>query len=413
MENTSTIVIGAGQAGLATSRCLSAVGIDHVVLERGKVAERWRTQSWDSLHLLTPNWMTRLPGFQYDGNDPDGFMSVPELIGFFERYASIARAPLLTDTTVERVERTDHRFLVTTSRGVWTADAVVVATGFCAYPNVPDVSRGLAPSVTQIVPPAYRRPDDLPDGGVLIVGASSTGIQLADEIQRSGRPVTLAVGRHTRLPRQYRGRDIFWWLDRLGALSQPADDVASIEASRHQPSLQLVGKPDHSSLDLAMLHDAGVRLVGRIQAIDGQHVQCADDVIATTAGADAKMADVQARIDHHILTTGMSADPPEPFRPTWPVAMDTPTRVDLDAERIRTVIWATGCRRAYPWLHVPVVDRDGEIVHDGGVTAVPGLYVVGMQFQRRRNSALIDGVGRDALAIARAIADVAAGVPVG
>ena len=195
-------------------------------------------------------------------------------------------------------------------------------------------------------------------------------------------------------------------------MSQPADDVASIETSRHQPSLQLVGKPDHSSLDLAVLHDAGVRLVGRIQRIDGHDVRCADDLIATTAAADAKMADVLARIDRYVLTTGEDADPPEPFRPTWPVAVDAPTSVNLEAERIRTVIWATGCRRAYPWLHLPVLDSNGEIVHQGGATAAPGLYVVGMQFQRRRNSALIDGVGADAFAIAQAVADVPAGVPV-
>jgi putative flavoprotein involved in K+ transport len=412
MPRISTIVIGAGQAGLAMSHCLSTFGVDHVVLERGQVAQRWRSQSWDSLHLLTPNWMTRLPGFHYKGDDPDGFMSIPDLVSFFERYASSSQVPIQTDTTVERLEQSRRHFRVTTNRGAWDADAVVIATGFCAEPLVPAISRNLASTVTQVVPPAYRRPDQLPDGGVLIVGASSTGIQLADEIQRSGRPVTLAVGRHIRLPRRYRGHDILRWLDRLGALDERVDEVASIDVSRHQPSLQLIGKPDHSSLDLAMLHHLGVRLVGHVLQIDGQHVRFADDLVATTAGADVKMVEVQSRIDHYVLEMGIAADAAEAFQPTWPAALDAPTVVNLEADGIRTVIWATGCRRTYPWLHVPVLDQNGEIVHHGGVTSVSGLYVLGMQFQRRRNSAFIDGVGDDAWVIAQTIADIAAGVRV-
>jgi len=410
MPRIWTIVIGAGQAGLAVSHCLSAISVDHVVFERGKVADRWRRQSWDSLRLLTPNWMTRLPGFHYQGDDPDGFMAVPELVRVFERYASASRAPVLTGTTVERVEQAGRQFRVVTNRDVWIADAVVVATGYCAHPSVPPISSGLASSIVQVVPPAYRRPDQLPDGGVLIVGASSTGIQLADEIQRSGRPVTLAVGRHIRLPRRYRGRDILWWLDRMGILGASTSDVESIDASRHQPSLQLVGRPDRASLDVATLQDAGVRLAGRVLGIDGRVVRFAEDLIATTAAADVKLAELQGRIDHYIDTKGVCADRPEPFQPTWPVAVDPPASIDLGKEHIQTVIWATGCRRTYPWLHVPVLDRAGEIVHHGGVTAGTGLYVVGMHFQSRRNSSFIDGVGEDAWAIARTIARAVTGV---
>ena len=403
MPHTTTIIIGAGQAGLAMSRCLSELGIEHVVIERGKVAERWRSQSWDSLRLLTPNWMTRLPGFQYDGADPSGFMSVPELIALFERYAASSRAPVAIDTTVRSVEPAGERFRVATDRGVWSTDSVVVATGYCDRPAVPAASRALAPSVTQVVPADYRRPEQLPAGGVLIVGASSTGVQLADEIQQSGRQVTLAVGRHTRLPRHHRGHDILWWLDRLGVLNESADAVRDIHASRQQPSLQLVGRPDHSSLDLAMLHERGVRVVGRVRDLEGHDVSLADDLIATTAAADIKMAEILTRIDRFIAKNGLPAPPHEPFRPTWPLATDLPGRLDLKAEGIATVIWATGCRRAYPWLQVPVVDARGEIIHEGGITPAPGLYVLGMNFQRRRNSGFIDGVGADAWAIAERI----------
>ena len=406
MPRTTALIIGAGQAGLAMSRCLSELAIDHVVLERGKVAQRWRSQSWDSLRLLTPNWMTRLPGFQYDGDDPDGFMSAPQVIAFFERYAASSAAPIVTDTAVQSVERGGHDFRVATSHGEWSASSVVVATGYCDLPAIPVASRSLAPSVLQIAAPDYRRPEQLPAGGVLVVGASATGVQLADEIQRSGRQVTLAVGRHTRLPRSHRGRDILWWLDRIGVLSQNADAVGDLERSRHQPSMQLVGRSDRASLDLGVLHDEGVRLVGRIRDIDGHQVSLADDLVSTMSAADIKMAEVLTRIDRFITTAGVDAGPREAFTPTWPhaIAAGAPAGLNLQGERIETVIWATGCRREYPWLHVPVLDARGEIRHTGGMTPEAGLYVLGLNFQRRRNSSFIDGVGHDAWLIAHEIA---------
>ena len=404
MPRTTTIVIGGGQAGLAMSYCLSELGIEHAVLERGKLAQRWRSHSWDSLHLLTPNWMTRLPGFQYDGNDPDGFMSIPQLIDFFERYASSSAAPIVTGTDVQSVERAGNGFRVVTNNGEWSASSVVMATGYCDLPLVPAASRKVPPSILQIATPDYRRPELLPAGSVLVVGASSSGVQIADEIQRSGRQVTLAVGRHTRLPRNYRGRDILWWLDQLGALRQGTHAVRDIARSRRQPSLQLVGRSDHASLDLAVLHTRGVRLVGRIRDVDGSRIGIGDDLVATTAAADIKMADVLARIDEFIVQTGTAAAPRPPFNPTWPLAGKTPSHLDLNSERITTVIWATGYRRAYPWLRVPVLDGDGEIIHTGGITPERGLYVLGMNFQRRRNSSFIDGVGHDAQVLAEHIA---------
>jgi putative flavoprotein involved in K+ transport len=404
MSHATTVIIGGGQAGLAMSRCLSQLGIDHVVLERGRVAERWRSQSWDSLRLLTPNWMTRLPGFRYDGADPDGFMSIPEVVAMLEGYAASSRVPLLTGATVQSVERSGDMYRVATDRGVWSTESVVVATGYSQLPAVPAMSRSLAQSIAQVVPSDYCRPEQLPDGGVLIVGASSTGVQLADEIQRSGRQVTLAVGRHTRLPRHYRGRDILWWLDRLGTLTQPIEDVHSVDISRSQPSLQLVGRPDHSSLDLGMLHASGVRLVGRLRHIDGHHVALDDDLVATTAAADIKMAELLARIDRHVATTGVTVGEPTEYSPTWPLAAHSTESLDLKAEQIHSVVWATGYRRAYPWLRVPVLDARGEVMHRNGVTPAPGLYVLGLNFQRRRNSTFIDGVGDDAWFIAREIA---------
>jgi putative flavoprotein involved in K+ transport len=402
VPRTTVVIIGAGQAGLAMSYCLSEQHIEHVVLERGAVAERWRAHGWDSLHLLTPNWMTRLPGFQYTGDDPDGFMSTTELVGFLQEYAAQARAPITTSTPVHSVERAGDHYSVTTSGETWRASAVVIATGYCDRPAIPSIGRKLAPPIAQVVPADYRNPEQLPEGGVLIVGASATGIQLADEIRQSGRDVVLAVGRHTRLPRQYRGRDILWWLDRLGVLAQDAASVHDIAISRAQPSLQLVGRPDHTSLDLAVLRARGVSLTGRV--VDMQHHSAvfADDLVATTAAADVKLATILMRIDDFARRLDDPTPGSEPFTPTWSLAQ-APTRIDFRAERIRTVIWATGYRRSYPWLRVPVLDASGEILHRAGVTPSPGLYVLGLNFQRRRNSSFIDGVGSDARYLAEHI----------
>src|SRR5262249_14083217 len=233
MTRIDTVVIGGGQAGIAMSRRLSDPAVDHLVLERGRVAERWRTERWDSLRLLTPNWQTRLPGFRYDGPEPDGYMSMTELITFFERYAASFAAPVQLGTTVLAVESAGARFLVQTNRGMWRARHVVIATGYSDRPFVPPLARRLSRRLVQVVPTQYRNAGQLPPGGVLVVGASATGVQLADEIQASGRAVTLAVGRHQRLPRTYRGRDILWWLDAMGAFDATTEDVFDVRASRN------------------------------------------------------------------------------------------------------------------------------------------------------------------------------------
>ena len=398
MRRTETVVIGGGQAGLAMSRCLTDAGVDHVVLERGRVAERWRSGSWDSLRLLTPNWQSRLPGFRYDGPDPDGYMAVPEVVDYLDRYARSFRAPVEEDTTVLAVERAGAGYRVATDRGAWAASSVVIATGHCDTPYVPPLARSLPDDVVQVVPGRYRSPRQLPEGGVLVVGASSTGAQLADEIHASGRPVTLAVGRHTRLPRTYRGRDILWWLDAMGVFDEAADQVFDLAISRGQPSLQLVGRPDRATLDLPTLQGRGVRLVGRAAGAEGDRVAFADDLVVQTVAADARLARLVQRIDVFAARTGLDAEvgPPEPFQPFfWPA--EAPASIDLRAEGIRTVVWATGFRRLYPWLKVPVLDARGEIRHEGGVTPLPGLYVIGLYFLRRRKSSFIDGVGRDAM----------------
>jgi putative flavoprotein involved in K+ transport len=405
MKRVHTVVIGAGQAGLAMSRCLRERGIEHVVLERGRIAERWRSERWDSLRLLTPNWQSRLPGYRYTGPEPDSYMSMPEVVGYLDGYARSFGAPIEEGVSVRGVEPVGRGYRVETNEAAWQAENVVVATGYCDVAYVPALATALAPDIVQLVPTQYRNPGLLPQGGVLVVGASASGVQLADEIQASGRPVTLAVGRHTRLPRRYRGRDILWWLDRMGVFDETTADVFDVETSRRQPSLQLAGRPDYATLDLPSLERHGVRLVGRAVAVEGATLGLADDLVAHTAAADVRLARLIARIDQFATTAGLGSQvgPPEPFVPfLWPA--QAPTTLDLRREGIRTVLWATGFRRAYPWLRVPVLDARGEIRHDGGVTPAPGLYVLGLYFQRRRKSSFIDGVGDDAAELADHIA---------
>lgn len=405
MKRAETLVIGGGQAGLAMSRCLTERGVDHVVLERGRLAERWRSERWDSLRLLTPSWQSRLPGWSYRGPDPDGFMTREEVIGYLEDYARSFAPPVETGVAVQSVERDGDRFRVATSGGTWSASNVVVATGNCDRPLVPRFAGRIPREIVQVVPSAYRNPSELPRrGGVLVVGASATGIQLAEEIHRSGRPVTLVVGRHTRLPRRYRGRDIQWWLEAAGVWSETIADVHNLAAARIEPSLQLVGSPEHRTIDLGTLQDQGVRLVGRALDVEDGRLALAGDLGESIAAADARLARLFSRIDGFIDRAGLAGEvlPAAPIRAIVP--RETPRSIDLRREGIATILWATGFRRSYPWLRVDVLDERGEIRHEGGVTPERGLYVLGLQFLRTRKSSFLDGVGADAEILAERIA---------
>ena len=230
------LVIGAGHAGLAISHLLSTQGVDHVVLERGEIANSWRRERWDSLKLLTPNWQTKLPGCAYKGGDPDGYMSVKELIAFLDDYAWNTNAPVITDCEVTSVRRIAERYGVVTNRRTWYARSVVLATGACNTPSIPKVANELPEHVTQLTPFDYRSPEDVPEGNVLIVGASATGLQLADELLNAGRDVTLAAGEHVRMPRNYRGKDIFYWMTQSGIHDQNYNDVEDLTRGRRLPS---------------------------------------------------------------------------------------------------------------------------------------------------------------------------------
>ena len=280
------MVIGAGHAGLAMSRCLAERSIEHIVLERGEVANSWKTERWDSLRLLTPNWQSRLPGFGYQGEDPDGYRTMPETVDFIETYAHTISAPVEADSDVTSVRPTEVGYAITTARGEWRCPTLVLATGACNIARVPAAAAATPAAIATLTPSRYRNPDQLADGGVLIVGASATGTQLADEIQRSGRPVTLALGEHVRAPRVYRGRDIEWWMDVAAILDERYDEVDDIVRARRVPSLQLAGSPERANLDLNALTGIGVTLVGRLGGIEDGRAQFSGSLPNLCAMAD-------------------------------------------------------------------------------------------------------------------------------
>lgn len=391
---TSVVVIGGGQAGLATSWWLTRRGVDHVVLERGVVAQSWRERRWDSLRLLTPNWMNGLPGQRAAGEDPDGYLRAAEVVDLLAGYARSIAAPVRPHTTVVGVARTASGFRVDTDGGPWLCRAVVVATGTEAESRVPALADELPAGLQQVTALRYRGPDQVAPGATLVVGASASGLQIADELRRAGRSVTVAVGDHVRVPRTYRGRDIYRWLDELGVLDERYDEVADLARARRLPSLQLVGSPQRRSLDLAALSGAGVELVGRLVGIARGRAQFSGSLANFVRSGDLKQARLLDRVDAHVDENGWGDR-------VGPIDRPAPTPLpelvtDRDLARFSAVVWATGHRPRYPWLDPALLDRHGAIRHDGGVLPVPGMYVVGLPFTRRRRSNLLAGVGPDA-----------------
>ena len=401
MKRITTVVIGAGQSGLAMSSHLTDCGIDHVVLDRGEIANSWRTERWDSLRLLTPNWQSRLPGYAYTGPDPDGYMTMSEVASYLQAYAHRISAPLQTLTNVKRVSRSGDGYQVETDRDIWGCRTMVIATGACNVPVVPALSTQLSAGIINLTPFQYRAPAQLPDGGVMVVGASATGIQLAHEIRNSGRNVILCVGEHVRLPRLYRGRDIMWWMDATGMMNVRAEEIEDIERARRLPSMQLIGTSECTTIDLNMLLAAGVDVVGRLVAVDGSRAKFSGSLPNCCALADLKMNRLLGHINSWIVAAG-TTDRIEPacrYEPTH-FSPNPPLMLDLAARNIKTVIWATGFRPDYSWLDVPVLDRKGRLCHRGGVVASPGMYVMGLPFMRRRKSSFIDGADADAADLA-------------
>ena len=364
------------------------------------MANSWRRERWASLRLLTPNWQSRLPRFPYEGPDPDGYMTVGEVIEFIEHFAKVSRAPLRTGVNVTSVRQAGDGYQVTTSHGEFHSPTVVIASGACNQPAQLPLRDAVPASVRQVTPLRYRDPAQLPDGGVLVVGASATGVQLAAELRRSGRPVTLSVGEHVRLPRTYRGRDVLWWMDRSGVWDQRYDEVEDLSRARRLPSPQLVGTPERTTLDLNALASMGVELVGRWAAVRDGRALFSGGLRNVFSLADLKMERLLGTFDEWAQAEGHDAEvgPPERFAATR-VPESTRLQLDLRSGEIAAVVWATGFRPDYGWLHVPVVGAKGQLDHEGGVVGSPGLYALGLPVLRRRRSTFICGIEDDARAV--------------
>src|SRR4051794_24183353 len=404
MADVDTVIIGAGQAGLALSSELTDRGHEHVVLERGRVAERWRSERWDSFRLITPNWQTRLPGRRYDGPDPDGFMRRDEVIAFFDDYAASFDAPVLTDVHVESVQPGQRGWQVTTAAsGTFDARCVVVATGHYATPATPPGAVTLPASVVQLTPRDYRNPGGLPEGAVLVVGAGPSGQQIASEMARSGRRTFIAAGQHRPLPRRYRGRDAYWWLDEMGSLERTIDSVRHPSAAAAAPSV--VPSGDREGLHLRRVAAEGALAVGHFRDVVGQVLTFADALQLPLGAADAYSNRFRGLVDDYVRRHDMSA--PEE---TWPAismpawALGAPRSIDIARETLSTVIWATGYRRDYSWINADVFDEHGSPLQRRGVTDADGLMFLGLRYMYRRNSNFIDGVGADAVHLADQIA---------
>jgi putative flavoprotein involved in K+ transport len=401
-RTTTVVVIGAGQAGLSMSRHLTDRSIEHVVLERHQVAHSWRAERWDSLRLLTPNWLTRLPGAPYAGDDPDGFMTAADVVDQLAGYRSSIAAPVVEHAAVSAVEPDGDRFTVTSSSGPWDCRAVVVASGAASIPRRPELAPQLPPNIAPVDSVAYRNPDQLAVGRVLVVGASASGLQIADELQRSGRDVTLSVGDHVRLPRTYRGMDIHWWMDTLGVLDERWDEVEDLGRARRLPSLQLIGTPERRDLDLNSLSRDGVDIVGRLAAIRDRRGLCSGGLENLCRSADLKQQRLLDRIDAYATERSLDGELAEPERPE-PTRLPTPaTQIDLTT--FGTVVWATGFRVDHRWIDARIRGGGAILDHDGGVGRHPGIYTIGLPFQRRRSSTFLSGVGADAGEIAGPLA---------
>jgi putative flavoprotein involved in K+ transport len=399
-HTTGTVIIGCSQAGLSLSHHLAQRRQRHVVLERGRVGERWRSERWDSLTLLTPNWQNRIDGGS-PHEAPEGFLS---RAGFARYLNDHPRRPHVHEhVEVVGVEPWRGGFVVATDAAIWRARTVVLATGDCSIPRIPAVAAAAPRWIHHVHSSRYRNPAQLAPGGVLVVGAGSSGQQIAGELRRAGRDVVLAVGRHGRAVRRYRGRDIWHWLDRLGDLEVSIDEVPDPDAARRTPALPLSGANGGEQLDLDVLQRLGVTIAGRLQGLRGAGASFAGDLDANVTDAEQRLHRLLDRIDDHIEET-LSDWPYDAQRPEPVKIEQQPRELDLGSRRIATVIWATGYRREYPWLHAPALDDAGELVHRHGITEVPGLYALGLRFQRRRSSHFIGGVGADAAFLAGLIA---------
>ncbi len=401
MEHVETVIVGAGQAGLAVSHFLAQRRHEHLVLERARVAERWRSERWDSLHFQFPNWSLALPDQVYEGDEPDGFAPRDEVVRFIERYAGRLAEVIRCGVQVTSLHRAASGigFELATSGGPLAARHVVVAAGPYQRPQLPRWSSELPADVAQLHARDYRRPRDLPDGAVVVIGSGASGCQIADELVEAGRRTFLSVGRHRRVPRRYRGRDVFWWRREMGELDRTADEMPP--SLRSAPPL-VTGVKGGYDVDLRQSAARGLRLCGHLTAVAGATLTWADDLDETLRAGDRHFRDFLSEVDAYVARTGLdvTAGPNSGELPGAEAHVASPRALDLRDERVGAVIWATGYALDFGWIAIPVFDEHGRPRQRRGATEVPGLYFVGLQWLHKAKSSFLCGVGEDAAHIA-------------
>ncbi len=396
LPHRSVAVIGGGQAGLSVSAFLKERDIDHVVFEKKRIAHSWRTQRWDAFCLVTPNWQCQLPGFPYQGGEPHGFMSRDEIVAYVEDFAKKIGAPVKEGVGVSYLTRGEGGgFRLETDEGPMTADAVVLAVSLYHVPNIPRVADQLPGDIVQLHSSAYRNPDQLPPGEVLVVGSGQSGCQIAEDLHLAGRKVHLAVGSAPRCPRVYRGRDAVDWLTDLGQYDMTVDEHPLKEKVRKKANHYLTGRDGGRDIDLRKFANEGMTLYSRMLGVADGKVRLGDDLARNLDSADATYNAICGLIDKHIAEAGIDAPAGRHYDPVWQPA-NPAAEIDLAAAGITSVVWGTGFRSDWSWVDLPLFDGAGYPTHRRGVTTVDGVYVLGLPWLNTWGSGRFLSVGRDA-----------------
>ena len=404
-EIYNTIVVGGGQAGLSVSWHLKSAGVEHIVLDRGRIGDTWRNR-WDSFCLVTPNYLCRLPGFHYDGDDPHGFMGRDEIVAYVERFATSFDPPYRSGVEVTEISATDGpaRFELSTSEGTLQAKNICLTVGTHQHPNIPtwhdDLPRGVFGMHTR----DYHSPSQLPDGAVLIIGSGQSGCQVAEDLHRDGRQVHLAVGNAGRIPRRYRGRDILDWDLVTGYMGMPVSEHPKGVNIRFKAHPHLSGRDGGHTIDLRQMALEGVQLHGKVLGVEDGSVVLSDDLAQTLDGIDAFCRSEMEGIDKFILQNGLDAPPEDITAVNWQAPVPPPPSLDIAEAGISTVLYATGFHYDFGWINLPVFDDRGYPRYQRGVTEVPGLYFCGLHWMETQGSGLFYGVGEDAEYVVRHLA---------